>query len=194
MEQETQSKYNFLRRGISSNLDELAYYHTLYPWIPSPENIRPSPEKIQEKNLCIAEIQEKYRSNRDFILAKIFQKPIQYASDGKYMVDEDLHPVCERDIKFIPSNFAYKMPMPCTNHFILWYHTHKNPYENVDDEEERRKMISKDIEERLVKLYLPKGSSYDFVWYENPKMSLPEFYHVQVFWVIIPSDLEATTE
>jgi hypothetical protein len=30
------------------------------------------------------------------------------------------------------------------------------------------------------------SSSFEFVWYENPKMSIPGIYHVQVFWRVLP--------
>lgn len=26
------------------------------------------------------------------------------------------------------------------------------------------------------------ADGYQFVWYENPKMTVPDVYHVQVFW------------
>ena len=55
--------------------------------------------------------------------------------------------------------------------------------------------ISKDISAELNKLINSRSKSlnlfappaapvdFDFVWYENPKMSVPDFYHVQVFWI-----------
>lgn len=55
--------------------------------------------------------------------------------------------------------------------------------------------ISKDISAELNKLLNTRSKSlnlfapppapvdFDFAWYENPKMSVPDFYHVQVFWI-----------
>ncbi len=31
-------------------------------------------------------------------------------------------------------------------------------------------------------LFLQPGAVHNIVWYENPKMTIPEVYHVQVFW------------
>lgn len=40
--------------------------------------------------------------------------------------------------------------------------------------------INADISAALWKL-LGHGN-FEFVWYENPKMTVPGIYHVQVFW------------
>jgi len=55
----------------------------------------------------------------------------------------------------------------------MWY-TYK-----PETEEE----ISKDITEALRNLV--GGDNFQFVWYENPKMTIPGLFHVQVFWTTI---------
>ena len=32
-------------------------------------------------------------------------------------------------------------------------------------------------------LKITKSSDFDFVWYKNPKPSITNFFHVQVFWI-----------
>ena len=40
--------------------------------------------------------------------------------------------------------------------------------------------INQDIYESLFALLGDKN--FEFIWYENPKMTIPEIYHLQVFW------------
>lgn len=37
-----------------------------------------------------------------------------------------------------------------------------------------------------------QGDGFDFVWYENPKMTVPDLHHVQVFWHKLNCKLAAT--
>jgi hypothetical protein len=43
--------------------------------------------------------------------------------------------------------------------------------------------INNDIE-TAISLRVGKSADYDFIWYENPKMTIPGIYHVQVFWCV----------
>ena len=42
-------------------------------------------------------------------------------------------------------------------------------------------IINKVIENHL-SYHTILGDPFQFVWYKNPKPTIPEFYHVQVFW------------
>jgi hypothetical protein len=44
-----------------------------------------------------------------------------------------------------------------------------------------REQISTDIAEGI-QLLIGERHDFEFVWYENPKMTVPDLYHVQVFW------------
>ena len=55
----------------------------------------------------------------------------------------------------------------------MWY-----TYQDIPDNE-----INNDIDNSLYELMGHKN--FEFVWYENPKMSVPEIYHVQVFWHLL---------
>ena len=55
----------------------------------------------------------------------------------------------------------------------MWY-----TYNDISDIE-----ITSDILDSLKNIL--KHDNFEFVWYENPKMSVPEVYHVQVFWHLI---------
>jgi hypothetical protein len=50
---------------------------------------------------------------------------------------------------------------------------------NITDEEITGH-ISKAMKTRL------KHERFEFVWYQNPKMTIPEIFHVQVFWHVLP--------
>jgi hypothetical protein len=41
--------------------------------------------------------------------------------------------------------------------------------------------INRDID-AAIGTRLGKSADFDFIWYENPKMTIPGIYHVQVFW------------
>lgn len=60
---------------------------------------------------------------------------------------------------------------PGTKHFVLWYLG-----DTPNDDQ-----ISRDISDQIA-IYSPRSGSAPFGWYVNPKMSVPEIFHVQVFW------------
>lgn len=72
----------------------------------------------------------------------------------------------------IKTFFAYLIFLEGTRHFVMWY-TYWPP--EITEEE-----INQDIANAIVKRLGP--CEYEFVWYENPKMTIPGIYHVQVFW------------
>ena len=71
---------------------------------------------------------------------------------------------------FEENKFHYDDLPEGTHHWVMWYK--KKPDEST---------INKDIEDAL-KEELNLSDDYDFVWYENPRMSMPQLYHLQVFW------------
>lgn len=70
---------------------------------------------------------------------------------------------------FEPSIFRYGIPKEA-NHWILWNTT-------VD--------FNAEISDEEINLILEKalGPSVDFAWYKNPKPSVPDYFHIQVFWI-----------
>jgi hypothetical protein len=74
------------------------------------------------------------------------------------------------EIAFLPNKFPYQTP-PETKHWILWLY----PGVLTSDED-----VALEIEKRLKELL--GHNRYDFIFYENPKMTLPDVYHLQVFW------------
>ncbi len=108
---------------------------------------------------------------KDFILSSVFkQQCIMNESGKKKAISFPADPIWE----FCPSNFRYNLP-EYANHFILWY-------SNADHKEDfHEEFINNQIQDWIWKLL--NHDSFDFAWYKNPKPSVPEFYHVQVFWI-----------
>ena len=68
---------------------------------------------------------------------------------------------------FAPNLFPYAVPEG-TRHYILWL---PSPVEVAEET----------VNRYLTEAVLREGGE-DFVWYYNPKPTILEIYHVQVFW------------
>ena len=154
---------------IHPNSEVLNAYNKLYPWIPNENQIRPTGMNIFFKEKLMDEIKEKYNSTRDYILIDIFKYQFTKNKEKKYQVINDdnikLH-------KFQVNLFKYDLH-PKTFHYQMWYTCDKN--ELIDKE------INKDIYNSIFNIV--KCDKFKFVWYENPKMSIDDIYHIQVFWI-----------
>ena len=154
---------------IHPDLEVLDAYNKLYPWIPNSEQIRPTNMNIMMKEQLLDKINEEYNSNRDYILINIFNYPFIKNKEKKYQVqnDDNIHLY-----KFEVCRFRYDIH-PNTFHYIMWYTCDKN---NLIPKE-----INEDINRSIFNIL--KSDKYNFVWYENPKMSIEDIYHVQVFFI-----------
>jgi hypothetical protein len=70
---------------------------------------------------------------------------------------------------FEPSIFRYGIPKEA-NHWILW--------NTICD-------FTREFDENVINTVLEGflEKNVDFAWYKNPKPSVPEYYHIQVFWI-----------
>ncbi len=76
---------------------------------------------------------------------------------------------------FKPTNFRYDIPNT-TNHWILW---------NTDFDMNWIPDL-KEINEVLytfLHTHNANSDNFDFAWYINPKPSVTQYFHVQVFWI-----------
>ena len=108
-----------------------------------------------------------YKSTKDYILVNIFNTEKELSND-KIIAKEPLVKLNHFDI----CRFRYQIE-PNTFHYIMWYTCSKN---ELTDEE-----ITKNVEESIYNVI--KTDKFNFVWYENPKMTINDIYHVQVFWI-----------
>lgn len=97
---------------------------------------------------------------------------------------------------FLPNRYPYQLPsrpgareeQMRAQHWILWYfHYPEEPLPDPADD-----VVEGDLRRCLAAVLAERGlgSEADFIWYRNPAMSVPQVFHVQVFW-IVPSDESA---
>ena len=109
-----------------------------------------------------------YNSLDDYLHDIIFEcETIMDENDKLYSL-----PLKIKKKKFLQNKYPYYLPLK-TNHYILWY-------SYVPDNDE---IINKDIYSSLFKLL--NNNKFNFVWYYNPKPTIHNIYHVQVFWIKI---------
>jgi hypothetical protein len=166
---------SFFRQEVSSSLEELDELHRSHPWIPGPANIRPVANQIAVKTDKLADIRKEWSTLDDYVLYRIFGYDFTVSPvTNKFCVTVDHASLPPNLKKLVKNQFPYQ-DLRC-NHSIMWYTTKSKPYDSL--------IISRDIEDELKKALAPCfHSKFQFVWYENPKMTIPEFYHVHVFWI-----------
>lgn len=145
-----------LRCKISSNIQDLNELHTQYWWIPDENMIRPDEKVLDEKRQFSNYVLNNLRSFKDFILDKYFKD------------------ITGLEWTFVKSLFPYNL-VNDVNHYVLW----NSKYDYfVEIEESKINNIIKDTLKSMV-----GSDNFDFAWYKNPKPSIPELWHVQVFWI-----------
>ena len=161
---------HLLRNKISSDIQDLNELHRYYKWIPDENMIRPSPKVLEDKRIFSEYVLRKWVSFRDFILDTHFKYPINI-KDGYRCIHSE---VKKSEWNFQKSLFPYDL-LPEVNHYILWNCLYD--YFNDFNESMINTIIKDTIESMLA------TDSFDFAWYKNPKPSIPELWHCQVFWV-----------
>ena len=151
---------------ISPKLDNLDNLNKVYPWIPNSNQIRPTDDQKEKKEKDYWNANNFYDNTIDYLYDIIFNFDTSLNSNGKLISNNP-----DKLIKvFRPNDYPYQLNNN-SNHYVLWYNCEKQPY-SYDH-------INQDIKKELDKLF----KNYQYVWYENPSMSVPEIYHVQVFFI-----------
>lgn len=174
--------YSYLRRemGDTNMLD--FFFSSGYDWIPNSSRIRPSPKVAQSKQITMLSIKSSWVHFDDYFICKIFGKAFEVSSDNRFIASfrtKEIYDFCvvdnivtKDDRVFQPNNFPYDVK---GNHWLLWYgcKCQSHTSEEINDHvcSEVNKIVSKF-----------ENLTFDYIWYINPKMSLPEFFHVHVFW------------
>jgi hypothetical protein len=136
--------------------------------------IRPSVESLKKKRALMADIDSEWLDVCDYILYIVFDQPIVRMLDVKTAGNSNALP----DYVFKESTFRYNVA-PNTHHYVLWFAQYNFEYGlekyNVGN---INSILTKELE------ILTKNSKFfNFVWYINPKPSVTDFFHVQVFWI-----------
>lgn len=140
---------------ISSNVDKLNILHKDFDWIPDATKIRPSDDINNEKTRYNIRLIEKYGSLKNGIIKEVFMCN-DFSSTKKV---------------FIKNKFRYDTS---SEHYVMWYLNY-----NIDELSDD--IINMDIYNNIY--ILIGNNNFDFAWYLNPKMTIPEIFHVQVFWI-----------
>ena len=162
-----------IRSRISSDLDSLDALNGIYNWIPNRNTIRPTPDQIKVKLEKILQIESEWESFFDFVLYNIFEQNYTINNSNKKFI-ENYDKSKLANWVFKPSDFKYQLAEN-SNHYVLWSSEFNIGY-NFDD------LVINNIISCKIKEMIG-DSDYDFAWYKNPKPTIPEFYHVQVFWI-----------
>ena len=152
---------------INNSIESLNAYNKKYPWIPNENQIRPTEFIISLKKVLFDKIFLEFNSTRDYILINIFKTNCDKYNNKLIAIEPN-----DKFHKFEVCRFRYKID-PSAFHYIMWYTCDKN--ELTDNE------ISKNIKDSIYNII--KSDNFNFVWYENPKMTITDIYHVQVFWI-----------
>lgn len=144
-----------LRDKIDSNIEFLNLLSSRYTWIPNNESIRPSVDELRRKIELMASLAATGVSLADFVRGNIFL-------DGL------------ASWIFVPSSFRYNLPADA-EHYVLW-----NQYADFEADFDSR-LVNETINGFLRDIV--GSDDYDFAWYKNPKPSVSEFWHIQVFWI-----------
>lgn len=153
---EQKQQPSYLRCRISSDLDAMEALHAQYPWVPGRDNIRPSEATLALKQEAMASCSGTYSVDewsKQLLGAAWAELQGSGCSQSKY--------------HFEPNAFPYDVPTG-TRHYVLWLPS------------------ATAVDNSTVNRYCMQAVSAlggcDFVWYVNPKMTVPDIWHVQVFW------------
>ena len=160
-----------LSTKISNALSDLDALHAMYPFVPASDGVRPSPEEKASKLAKLAELESEWKEFVDFIYHHVFECPFIVMTDGSNRKTvPNRHRALTRRHVFQQQLFPYQVS---GQHYVLWY----TERDQVKSDEE----VTADIKNELVNV-VGSEEGFDFGWYVNPKMTVPEFFHVQVFW------------
>ena len=160
-----------LRCKINSDKENLDKLNKIYNWLPNSQSIRPNLNDLNKKKEILISIDKEWLSLKDYILHKIFGLDYVKKNGLNFVVDN----VHIKEWIFLESTFKYNL-CEDSNHFILW-NSCKKFYDDFPDE-----FINAFIESELLNKL--KHNNFDFAWYKNPKPTVVDFYHIQVFWII----------
>lgn len=164
-----------IHNQIPSNIESLHVLHKIYEWIPNENMIRPNSIELAKKQLLMNTIENEWNTLQDYILFKVFNQDFEENSIGKKEIPYIKTSIAE--YIFIESLFRYNLPS-YANHYVLWFS--KINYENG-----KHIISEKEINEIIFSELCKYIENFNFAWYINPKPSVPDFFHVQVFWIPI---------
>jgi hypothetical protein len=162
----------FIRGRISADVADLdalkAAHGTSLSWIPDSSTCRPPPEKLLEKAKLRESIMIEWRTVIDYIAHTVFDCDVMIDS-----LTRKKYTSCaiEGKKRFVQCIFPYQIATG--HHCVLWYGSQT---EIPDD------IINQDCV-RFIQSIVGTEAKFQFGWYLNPKKTIKEIFHVQVFWI-----------
>lgn len=139
---------------------------------------------ILEKLETMESISEGWESTQDYILSTVFYKPTSVDPvTGKLVADITN---IEGEVRFERNEFPYQLDEG-GHHYVLWLGPTAAGGLPTEDEINTHITIAlraytRENRPRSTADDRRNNDSFDFAWYENPNMTVPLVYHVQVFW------------
>ena len=161
-----------LKCRINASSESLTKLHAKYPWIPSGSDVRPSVHVLTQKAKDMSQVMFFYESLRDYLLEDIFGISTEINANGKCFVRKLPTSFFELDSNLTENKYPYQVADK-TKHYVLWYPMFSREATLSDFQ------ITRDITRHLIRI---SGEfNLNFVWYVNPKMTITNLFHVQVF-------------
>ena len=161
-----------LKCRINASSESLTKLHAKYPWIPSGSDVRPSVHVLTQKAKDMSQVMFFYESLRDYLLEEIFGISTEINANGKCFVKELPASFFELDSNLRENKYPYQVS-DRTKHYVLWYPMFSREATLSDSQ------ITRDITRHLI--FISGKLDLNFVWYINPKMTITDLFHVQVF-------------
>ena len=158
---------------VPSDKEQLQLLQNVVKWTPGRDNIRPTPRVKQHKGLFDENLRKMYDCTQSYILIELFDYPCDFVPEHAGMLRVHV-PRAEREQLVHRSawevqGFPYDLPQG-THHGVMWYTWSPADGLAVDT-------IDADVRAALRKQM--GHARFLFVWYENPKMTVPEVYHAR---------------
>lgn len=145
--------------------------HQAVGWTPGSSQIRPTAAVMSRKKTDWETVDMEYEAMNDYVYGLVFGVPLNKTADGRLQADE-AHIAALTARVFRANDYAYDVAEN-TFHWVMWYPATGG--KDVADE-----VVSADIKADL-QTHL-NHPDFEFVWYPNPKMTVPGICHFQVFW------------
>ena len=118
------------------------------------------------------DIANNWGSPQDYILSTVFYKPASVDPISHKLVADITN--IEGQVRFERNEFPYQVDGGF--HYVLWMGPSVSDSGALPSEDDINTHIT------LALTSVTQGNNFDFAWYENPKMTVPNVFHVQVFW------------
>jgi hypothetical protein len=151
-----------MRSQISSDIHILNNLNDTFKWIPNEYEIRPNFQTLSKKYDFMDMISVEWNSLNDCLLHLVFGNDYFIYQGKKFALDNNIS--SKRSFVLQKSMFPYRQ-IENGFHYVLWFSSNEPVSNNV----------VQDILESEI------NTSINFAWYINPKPSVLDFWHVQVF-------------